>query len=125
VTLHQKPNTLQTDSFWMPFTANRQFKKAPAAVRFRRGHALLPTVDGPQGDRRLGRPLVRQCRPWPPPDRKTAVERQLTNLDFAPLVQHGSSAGVRFCRAARRDRAEGDRSHLLHQLGFGVGPTPR
>ena len=29
MTLHQKPNTLQTDSFWMPFTANRQFKKAP------------------------------------------------------------------------------------------------
>ena len=29
MTLHQKPNTLQTDSFWMPFTANRAFKRAP------------------------------------------------------------------------------------------------
>ncbi|MEY9740755.1 hypothetical protein ABIF65_000129 [Bradyrhizobium japonicum] len=29
MTLHQIPNTIKTDSFWMPFTANRQFKKAP------------------------------------------------------------------------------------------------
>ena len=29
MTLHQIPNTLQLESFWMPFTANRQFKAAP------------------------------------------------------------------------------------------------
>jgi beta-alanine--pyruvate transaminase len=34
VSLHQIPNTLELDSFWMPFTANRQFKAAPR-VRFR------------------------------------------------------------------------------------------
>src|SRR5439155_251920 len=38
VTLHQKPNTLQTDSFWMPFTANRQFKKAPRLIGRERGY---------------------------------------------------------------------------------------
>ena len=29
MTVHQIPNTLDLQAFWMPFTANRQFKKAP------------------------------------------------------------------------------------------------
>jgi len=29
VTVHQIPNTLDLEAFWMPFTANRQFKAAP------------------------------------------------------------------------------------------------
>ena len=45
MTLHQKPNTLQTDSFWMPFTANRQFKKAPRLFASAEGMHYT-TVDG-------------------------------------------------------------------------------
>ena len=68
MTLHQKPNTLQTDSFWMPFTANRQFKKAPRLFASAEGMHYT-TVDGRKVIDGFGRPLVRQCRPWPPPDR--------------------------------------------------------
>ena len=45
MTLHQKPNTLQTDLFWMPFTANRQFKKAPRLFASAEGMHYT-TVDG-------------------------------------------------------------------------------
>ena len=69
MTLHQKPNTLQTDSFWMPFTANRQFKKAPRLFASAEGMHYT-TVDGRKVIDGFGRPLVRQCRPRPPPDRR-------------------------------------------------------
>ena len=29
MSIHQIPNSLQLETFWMPFTANRQFKSAP------------------------------------------------------------------------------------------------
>ena len=45
MTVHQKPNTLQTDSFWMPFTANRQFKKTPRLFASAEGMHYT-TVDG-------------------------------------------------------------------------------
>ena len=114
VTLHQKPNTLQTDSFWMPFTANRQFKKAPRLFASAEGMHYT-TVDGRKViDGSAGLWCVnaghgrRQIA--------TAVERQSDEPRLRALVQHGPSAGVRFRRAARRDRAEGARPHLLHQF---------
>jgi len=87
VTLHQIPNTLQTDSFWMPFTANRQFKKAPRLFASAEGMHYT-TVDGRKViDGSAGLWCVnaghgrRQIA--------TAVERQLTNLDFAPSFNMG------------------------------------
>ena len=87
MTLHQKPNTLQTDSFWMPFTANRQFKKAPRLFASAEGMHYT-TVDGRKViDGSAGLWCVnaghgrRQIA--------TAVERQLTNLDFAPSFNMG------------------------------------
>ena len=45
MTVHQIPNTLKTDAFWMPFTANRQFKAAP--LRFASAEGMhYVTVDG-------------------------------------------------------------------------------
>src|SRR5882757_7847952 len=87
MTLHQKPNTLQTDSFWMPFTANRQFKKAPrlfasaegmyyTSVDGRKvidGSAGLWCVNAGHGRREIA----------------AAVERQLMTLDFAPSFNMG------------------------------------
>ena len=32
MTVHQIPNTLDLEAFWMPFTANRQFKEAPRLI---------------------------------------------------------------------------------------------
>jgi beta-alanine--pyruvate transaminase len=87
VTVHQKPNTLQLDSFWMPFTANRQFKAAPRMFASAEGMHYT-TVDGRKViDGSAGLWCVnaghgrRQIA--------AAVERQLMSLDFAPSFQMG------------------------------------
>ena len=87
MTLHQIPNTLQLESFWMPFTANRQFKAAPRLFASAEGMHYT-TVDGRKlidGSAGLwcvnaghGRRQI-----------AAAVERQLMNLDFAPSFQMG------------------------------------
>ena len=45
MTVHQIPNTLQLESFWMPFTANRQFKETPRLVASAEGMHYT-SVDG-------------------------------------------------------------------------------
>ena len=61
------PNDLS--AFWMPFTANRQFKQAPRMfVSAKDMH--YTTQRRPQGARRHRRPVVRQCRPLPPEDHR-------------------------------------------------------
>ena len=62
-----RPNDLE--AFWMPFTANRAFKKAPRLIARREGHALLHRRR-PRRARRHRRPVVLQCRPQPRPDRR-------------------------------------------------------
>jgi beta-alanine--pyruvate transaminase len=87
VTLHQIPNTIKTDSFWMPFTANRQFKKAPRLFSSAEGMHYT-TVDGRKViDGSAGLWCVNAGH-----GRKqiaAAVERQLMTLDFAPSFQMG------------------------------------
>ncbi|MGH6776903.1 MAG: aspartate aminotransferase family protein [Bradyrhizobium sp.] len=87
MTVHQIPNTLQLDAFWMPFTANRQFKAAPRLFASAQGMHYT-TVDGRKvmdGSSGLwcvnaghGRPQI-----------AAAVERQLMTLDYAPSFQMG------------------------------------
>ena len=87
MTLHQIPNTIKTDSFWMPFTANRQFKKAPRLFSSAEGMHYT-TVDG-------GKVIDGSAGLWcvnAGHGRKqiaAAVERQLMTLDFAPSFQMG------------------------------------
>ena len=87
MTLHQIPNTIKTDSFWMPFTANRQFKKAPRLFSSAEGMHYT-TVDGRKViDGSAGLWCVNAGH-----GRKqiaAAVERQLMTLDFAPTFQMG------------------------------------
>ena len=45
VTIRQIPNTLSLDAFWMPFTANRQFKAEPRLIASAEGMHYT-TVDG-------------------------------------------------------------------------------
>lgn len=87
MTVHQIPNTLQLDAFWMPFTANRQFKAAPRLIAAAEGMHYT-TVDGRKVlDGSAGLWCVnaghgrRQIA--------TAVERQLATLDYAPSFQIG------------------------------------
>ncbi|MGH6776711.1 MAG: aminotransferase class III-fold pyridoxal phosphate-dependent enzyme, partial [Bradyrhizobium sp.] len=87
MTVHQIPNTLRLDAFWMPFTANRQFKAAPRLLASAQGMHYT-TVDGRKvmdGSSGLwcvnaghGRPQI-----------AAAVERQLMTLDYAPSFQMG------------------------------------
>ena len=87
MTIHQLPNTLSLEAFWMPFTANRQFKTAPRLLASAEGMHYT-TVDGRKVlDGSAGLWCVnaghsrRQIA--------TAVERQLMTLDYAPSFQIG------------------------------------
>src|ERR1700712_52779 len=45
MTIHQIPNTVKLESFWMPFTANRQFKAEPRLFASASGMHYT-TIDG-------------------------------------------------------------------------------
>jgi beta-alanine--pyruvate transaminase len=87
MTIHQLPNTLSLDAFWMPFTANRQFKAAPRLLASAEGMHYT-TIDGRKVlDGSAGLWCVnaghgrRQIA--------AAVEQQLLTLDYAPSFQMG------------------------------------
>ena len=61
VTIHNIPNSLTLDAYWMPFTANRQFKAAPRLLASAEGMHYT-TVDGRKVLDGIGRAVVRQCR---------------------------------------------------------------
>ena len=107
------------DAYWMPFTANRQFKKAPRLLAKAKGmHYWTPegrqVLDGSR------RPLVRQRRPCPAEDRRG--DRSAGRRDgLRAAVQHGAPEGVRARRAGSSQIAPaGPRLGVLHQLGLGV-----
>lgn len=91
---HSKSNAPDLSNFWMPFTANRQFKAAPRLLasaegmyytdidgkRILDGTAGLWCVNAGHGRRRISR----------------AVERQLATLDFAPTFQMGHPIAFEF-----------------------------
>jgi beta-alanine--pyruvate transaminase len=96
VTVHQIPNTLDLEAFWMPFTANRQFKETPRLIASAEG-MYYTSVDGRKLiDGSAGLWCVNAGH-----SRKqiaAAVERQLTNLDFAPSFQMGHPIAFDFAR---------------------------
>ncbi|WP_311273075.1 MULTISPECIES: aspartate aminotransferase family protein [unclassified Rhizobium] len=91
---HSKSNAPDLSNFWMPFTANRQFKAAPRLLasaegmyytdidgkRILDGTAGLWCVNAGHGRRRISQ----------------AVERQLATLDFAPTFQMGHPIAFEF-----------------------------
>ena len=89
-----KPNTPVLDNFWMPFTANRQFKAAPRLLAAAEGMYYTDVdgnrvLDGTAGlwccNAGHGRKRITQ-----------AVERQLSTLDFAPTFQMGHPVAFDF-----------------------------
>jgi beta-alanine--pyruvate transaminase len=96
VTVHQIPNTLDLQAFWMPFTANRQFKETPRLIASAEGMYYTSVdgrmvIDGSAGlwcvNAGHGRKQI-----------AAAVERQLMNLDFAPSFQMGHPIAFDFAR---------------------------
>src|SRR5467141_4644114 len=87
VTIHQIPNTLNLDAFWMPFTANRQFKAEPRLIASAEG-MHYPTVDGRKViDGSAGLWCVNAGHGRR--EIADAVQRQLMTLDYAPSFQIG------------------------------------
>lgn len=93
-TAADRPNTPSLDNYWMPFTANRQFKKAPRLLAAAEGMHYT-TVDGRRVlDGTAGLWCVnaghgrRQIT--------AAVERQLATLDYAPSFQMGHPIAFEF-----------------------------
>ncbi|MBB5703195.1 beta-alanine--pyruvate transaminase [Ochrobactrum daejeonense] len=89
-----KTNAPSLENFWMPFTANRQFKAAPRLLASASG-MYYTDVDGNQvldGTAGLwccnaghGRKQITQ-----------AVERQISTMDFAPTFQMGHNVAFDF-----------------------------
>ncbi len=88
------PNELDLSAYWMPFTANRQFKADPRLLVSAKG-MYYTTADGRQlldGMAGLwcvnaghGRPEIAQ-----------AVERQLLTMDYSPAFQMGHPGAFEF-----------------------------
>ncbi|WP_019998138.1 omega-aminotransferase AptA [Aureimonas ureilytica] len=92
--VHATPNSPALDSYWMPFTANRQFKKAPRLLVAAEGMHYTSddgrkVLDGTAGlwcvNAGHGRRQIAE-----------AVERQLTTLDYAPSFQMGHTIAFDF-----------------------------
>ena len=88
--LDRKPAPNDLDAFWMPFTSNRQFKKAPRMfVGARDMH--YTTSDGRQvldGTAGLWCCNAGHCRP----KITEAIARQAAEMDYAPAFQMGHPA---------------------------------
>ena len=85
---------LERSAFWMPFTANRQFKKAPRLLARAEGmHYWTPEgrqiLDGTAG---LWCVNAGHCRPRI----VEAVKRQVAEMDFAPTFQMGHPIAFEF-----------------------------
>jgi beta-alanine--pyruvate transaminase len=100
-----KEVSLEQAAFWMPFTANRQFKKAPRLLARAEGmHYWTPdgrqVLDGTAG---LWCVNAGHCRP----KIVEAVKRQVAQMDFAPTFQMGHPIAFEFAERLARVAPEG------------------
>lgn len=116
---HSKSNAPDLSNFWMPFTANRQFKAAPRLLasaegmyytdidgkRILDGTAGLWCVNAGHGRRRISQ----------------AVERQLATLDFAPTFQMGHPIAFEFAEKLAAMGPGGPDAHLDRIFFTGSG----
>jgi beta-alanine--pyruvate transaminase len=108
-------NTPTLDNFWMPFTANRQFKSAPRLLAGAEGMYYTDidgnkVLDGTAGlwccNAGHGRRKITE-----------AVERQLSTLDYAPTFQMGHPIAFDFA-AKLAAHAPGDGAGKLDRIFF-------
>jgi beta-alanine--pyruvate transaminase len=84
---HRMPNTVNTDHFWMPFTANRQFKAKPRMLASASG-MYYTSGDGRKIlDGTAGLWCVNAGHSHPRIVK--AIQEQAASLDFAPVFQMG------------------------------------
>jgi beta-alanine--pyruvate transaminase len=98
----------------MPFTANRQFKKAPRMLVAAKDMHYT-TSDGRQvldGTAGLWCVNAGHCRP----KITEAIQKQAAELDYAPAFQMGHPKAFELANRLRRHRARRLRARLLHQF---------
>jgi beta-alanine--pyruvate transaminase len=85
---------LEQSAFWMPFTANRQFKKTPRLLARAEGMYYWTPEDRKILDGTSGLWCVNagHCRP----KIVQAVQRQVAEMDFAPTFQMGHPVAFEF-----------------------------
>ena len=102
---------LEASAFWMPYTANRQFKKAPRLLARAEGMYYW-TADGRQvldGQAGLWCVNAGHCRP----KIVAAIQKQAAEMDFAPTFNMGHPIAFEFAERlagiapAARDTASG------------------
>ncbi len=123
---HARPNMPSLDAYWMPFTANRQFKQAPRLLASASGMHYTDmdgrtVLDGTAGlwcvNAGHGRREI-----------ASAVERQLLTLDYAPSFQMGHPIAFEFAErlAAIAPGPEGQKLDRVFFTGSGSeSVTPR
>src|SRR5882672_7867975 len=102
---NQIQQALEQSAFWMPFTANRQFKKGPRLLSRAEGmHYWTPDgrqiLDGCAG---LWCVNAGHCRP----KFVEAIRRQVGTMDFAPTFQMGHPIAFEFAERLARIAPEG------------------
>jgi len=108
-------NELNLNHYWMPFTANRQFKAAPRLLASAEG-VYYKDIDGHQViDGTSGLWCVNAGHGWP--EIAKAVERQLTTLDFAPSFQMAHPIAFQFAEKLA-EHAPSDGKTKLGQVFF-------
>jgi beta-alanine--pyruvate transaminase len=80
-------NGLDLSKFWMPFTANRQFKAAPRMFKAAKGMYYMTSDDRPVLDATAGLWCVNAGHGRA--EIADAVHEQLTTMDYAPTFQMG------------------------------------
>jgi beta-alanine--pyruvate transaminase len=89
-------SSLNTDAFWMPFTANRAFKANPRMVASAEG-VMLTSTDGRQvvdATAGLWCTNAGHCRP----EIADAVNKQLRTLDFSSIFNFGHELGFEYAQ---------------------------
>jgi len=117
--VHSKSNTPVLDSYWMPFTANRQFKSAPRLFTAAKGMHYT-TDDGRQVlDGTAGLWCVNAGHGREQITR--AVEQQLSTMDYAPSFQMGHPVAFDFAErlAANAPEAGGEKLDRVFFTGSG------
>ena len=116
---HSRPNAPVLDNYWMPFTANRQFKEAPRLMASASGMHYTTTdgrtvLDGTAGLWCVNAGHARK-------QITSAVERQLSTLDFAPSFQMGHPIAFDFAERLAEIAPGGPDSRLDRIFFTGSG----
>ncbi len=107
-------------SFWMPFTANRQFKAAPRLLESRERHVLPPARTAAKCSTAAPGLWCVNAGHGRDEDRRARCTKQLSTLDFAPTFQMGHPLAFESGHAVAELMPEGLDRIFFTELGFRI-----